>query len=341
MSADPMHADTGNDAASRRGLGGWLTEAVPKGRVAAFRTVIYLFVALDPVWFTPWVRSHASIPGAFYQPLIVGRLLHLPTPTSSFVNTIFWLLVPLSLLAATGRAPRLLGWTVFALYFEWMIIAMSYGKVDHDRFGLLIALAVLPTAGRARHGDSETTERGGWALRITQLSVIATYFFSTWAKMRFGGIGWLTSATLERALIRRGTALTNLLTSEHWILVAAQFGIVAFELTSPIVFFVSTRWRYRIVGFFYLFHAVTFAAITISFAPHLAAMTSFLPLEKVRPVAWATRLISRRRAGSPTPLSADRVAPEVASTPPSRPVGDDGSGISTGKSARPATALDP
>ena len=28
-----------------------------------------------------------------------------------------------------------------------MIIAMSYGKVDHDRFGLLVALAALPDRG--------------------------------------------------------------------------------------------------------------------------------------------------------------------------------------------------
>ena len=67
---------------------------------------------------------------------------------------------------------------MFALYFEWMIIAMSYGKVDHDRFGLLVALAVLPTAGRARHGDPTLSERGGWALRMTQLAVVATYFLS-------------------------------------------------------------------------------------------------------------------------------------------------------------------
>jgi hypothetical protein len=49
------------------------------------------------------------------------------------------------------------------------------------------------------------------------------------------------------------------------------------------------------VAFFYSFHAVTFAAITISFAPHLAAMSSFLPLEKVRPVVWVRRAVARRR----------------------------------------------
>jgi hypothetical protein len=302
-------------------LSRWLFEAVPKGRVAAFRTVVYLFVAGDLVWFTPWVRSHAAIPGAFYQPLQVGRLLHLPTPTPLLVNLIFWTLIPLAVAAATGRAPRLLGWAVFALYLEWMIIAMSYGKVDHDRFGLLVALAVLPTAGRARHGEAEMTERGGWALRMTQLAVIATYFLSSWAKLRFGGLGWLTSATLERAVIRRGTPITDLLTSARWPLIAAQFGIVAFELSSPIVFFVKGRVRYWMVGFFYCFHLMVMATITISFAPHQAAMSSFLPLEKVRPVLWTRNWWRRRRGAPPLPAwpadqpSAGLVDPPVAPVP--------------------------
>jgi hypothetical protein len=289
----------------------WLTEPVPRGRVAAFRTVVYLFVAADLVWFTPWVRSHAAIPGRYYQPLYVGRLLHLPTPNALLVHAIFWSLIPLALAAATGRAPRLLGWTVFALYFEWMIIAMSYGKVDHDRFGLLLALAVLPTCGPARHGDPTPTRKGGWALRLTQFGVIATYFLASWAKLRFGGIEWLTSATLQRAIIRRGTLITHPLAAHPWILVASQFGIVAFELTSPIVFFVRPRVRYAIVAFFYAFHIMVMATITISFAPHQAAMTSFLPLERVRPIVWARRWWQRRHAGT-----APAVEPAPAVGPP-------------------------
>ncbi len=335
---DGRHLEpAGGDPVSRR-FSEWLTASVPRGRVAAFRTVIYLFVASDLVWFTPWVRSHAAIPGVFYRPLLVGRVLHLPTPTSLLVNTIFWTLIPLALLAATGRAPRLLGWAVFALYFEWMIIAMSYGKVDHDRFGLLIALAVLPTAGRARHGDDAPTERGGWALRVMQLAVIATYWLSSWAKLRFGGIGWLTSATLERAIIRRGTPLTDVLTSQHWILVAAQFGIVFFELTSPIVFFVGPRIRYWIIAYFYLFHAMVMATITISFAPHQAAMTSFLPLERVRPIVWARRLLTR--AARPAAPSTGHVVPAAASTMPSHPEGDGGFEPPIGRPATRASAPD-
>ncbi|WP_285473370.1 MFS transporter permease [Actinoplanes sp. NBRC 101535] len=260
----------------------WLFEPVPKGRIAAFRTVVYLFVAADLVIFTPWVRSHANTPGDLYEPLLFGRLLHLPTPGPLLVHGIFWTLLALSLAAASGRAPRLLGWPVFLLYAEWMIIAMSYGKVDHDRVGLLLALAVLPTVGRARHGDREPTEAGGWALRVTQIAVICTYFLAALAKLRFGGLDWLTSGVLAQAIIRRGTGLADLIAAVPGLLILSQFGIMAFELLSPLVFVIPQRWRTAVVAFFYSFHVMVFATITISFAPHLAAMAAFLPLEKLR-----------------------------------------------------------
>ena len=272
-------------------LSRWLTEPVPRGRVAAFRTLIYLFIAADLVVFTPWVRMHAGVPGELYQPLLAGRLLPLPTPTPLLVNVTFWALLALSLAAATGRAPRILGWTVFLLYFEWMIIAMSYGKVNHDRFAFLVALAVIPTAGRARHGDETATEAGGWALRVTQIAVVCTYFLAAWAKLRFGGLEWTTSSVLARAIIRRGTDLADAIAHVPGMLIAAQIGILTFELLSPLIFALRERWRYGAVGYFYLFHAATIATIKISFAPHLVALAGFLPLERVRPACWVRTLL--------------------------------------------------
>jgi hypothetical protein len=282
----------------------WLFEPVPKGRIAAFRTLVYVFVALDLLFFSAWIRSHGDLPGNLYQPLVIGRILPLPTPTHLIVNSIFWALIPLSLLAATGRAHRLLGWTVFVLYFEWMIIAMSYGKIDHDRFALLVALAVLPTAGRARHGDQERTEAGGFALRATQIGVICTYFLASIAKLRYGGLAWLTGATLTRSFIRRGTMLAHWLLGIPGFTTVSQFGIVGFELLSPLVFVVRPKLRYLMVAGFFAFHILTFCLITISFIPHQIAMASFLPLEKVTPIVWARRLLPRR-----APLAQDQVAP--------------------------------
>jgi hypothetical protein len=142
--------------------------------------------------------------------------------------------------------------------------------------------------------------------------VVATYFLASWAKLRYGGLEWLTSATLTWAILRRGTWLAEPLLAAPWVLVAAQIGIVAFELLSPLVFVLRERWRPAAVGFFYSFHLVSFATITISFMPHLAAMTSFLPLERVRPLVWAGRAGSRLRqrarrgaAGHAVPVAGD------------------------------------
>nr|MDT0658232.1 MFS transporter permease [Micromonospora sp. DSM 115978] len=297
----------------------WLTRPVPRGRVAAFRTLIYLFVAADLLVFTPWIRDPARVAGELYQPLFVGRLLPLPTPTPLLISLLFWALLALSLAAATGRAPRALGWPVFVLYFEWMIVAMSYGKVDHDRFAFLVALAVLPTAGRARHGDPVRTEAGGWAFRVTQIAVVCTYFLAAWAKLRFGGIEWVTGSVLARAIIRRGTELADLIAQVPYLLIAAQLGIVAFELLSPLVFALSGRWRRAAIGFFYSFHLVTFSTITISFAPHLVAMTAFLPLERIRPIHWLRRRARRDGGGRSEPALRVR-----------QPVGEAAGGVGTG-----------
>ncbi|GLZ81893.1 hypothetical protein Afil01_67000 [Actinorhabdospora filicis] len=277
-------------------VAGWFTSPVPLGRLAAFRTLCYLFVVADLLVFTGWVRNHASVPGSLYQPLAIGRILPLPTPTPLLVNGIFVVLIVLAAVAATGRAPRLLGWPVFVLYLEWMIIAMSYGKVDHDRVGFLVALAVLPTVGRARHGDATRSEAAGWALRCTQIAVVATYFLASWAKLRFGGIKWLWGSTLTRAVLRRGTWGARLLLDVPGLLVVSQWGIIIFELCSPAIFFLKEKWRWWAIGGFYVFHLVVFSTITISFLPHLVAMAAFLPLEKVRPVTWVRRMSRRGEA---------------------------------------------
>ena len=295
----------GVPARARTSLGArlqaWLFAAVPAGRVAAFRTLAYLFVPLDLLELTPWVARHAQVPGDLYRPLFVGRLLPLPVPTEALVDGIWAALIVTSLVAATGRLPRVLGWAVALLYAEWMVIAMSYGKVDHDRFGYMVALFALATAGPARHGDPTPTQRGGWALRVTQLAAIATYFLAAFAKHRFGGFEWVNSATLTWAVIRRGTGFAEWLMDVPGALVGMQWFIVLFELGSPVVFLMSERVRRATVVAFYGFHAGVYAAVKIAFFPHLVALAAFLPLEKVRPIAGARRLAGRARRTSTSP----------------------------------------
>lgn len=260
----------------------WFFDPLPRARVAWLRSFLYGFVWLDLLVLRPWVRDHGDVPGLLYEPLFIGGLLPLPTPTETVTDVVFVLLLAAAAVAATGRLPRLAGWAVFALYLEWMVIAFSYGKVDHDRFGFLVALAVLPTVGAARWRDRTPDEKAAWAIRCIQLAVVCTYFLAVLAKHRYGrGLGtWVDSTTLVRAVVRRGTFLADPLLDHPWTLQATQYGIIAMELASPILLVKGRIGRWSLYAF-YGFHAVTFACLGIAFWPHLACLTAFLPWEKL------------------------------------------------------------
>ncbi|WP_222194078.1 MFS transporter permease [Modestobacter italicus] len=273
----------------------WWSRPVPLARIAVFRAIAYLFIPVDVFLTTAWVRAHADVPTDWYAPLLIGRLLHLPTPTHTLVLVVQWALVIAAVVAATGRAPRLLGIAVFLLYSEWMVIAMSYGKVDHDRIAFLVALAVLPTIGRARLRDRRSSEAAGFAMAAVLVTVMLTYFLAAWAKIRFGGWDWATGATLTRAVVRRGTELSMWTLDVAWLLPAAQWVMIVAELAAPLILLVRThRARIGLVLFLLGFHVMVYAGVGIIFLPHCVAILSILPWERLS-------VLQRRSSGAGLP----------------------------------------
>lgn len=265
----------------------WLYVPAPLARVAVLRLLAFLFVPVDVLLTTTWVRGHAQVPAELYVPLRLGRLLPLPTP-GPWVEVLQVVLVVAALgaalLAVRDRLPRVAGWVVACLYLQWMVVAMSYGKVDHDRFAFLVLLFVLPSVGRAGLRSRERTEAAGWALSMVAVAVVATYVLAAVAKARFGGLDWVDGATLTRAVLRRSTALSEPLLELPWLLHATQYGIIVLELlVAPLLL---VRWRderrtWALAGAFLGFHLMTFAMITIIFLPHCVALLALLPLERL------------------------------------------------------------
>jgi hypothetical protein len=261
----------------------WWFRPVPLARIAVFRVIAYLFIPIDVFLTTSWVRAHAEVPTEWYAPLLIGRLLHLPTPTHTVVVVVQWALVVAAVAAATGRAPRLLGITVFVLYAEWMVIAMSYGKVDHDRIAFLVALAVLPTIGRARFRDRRSSEAAGFAMAAVLVAVMLTYFLAAWAKIRFGGWDWPTGATIARAVVRRGSVFSDWTLDVPYLLPAVQWAMIIGELAAPLLLLVRTdRMRVGLVLFLLSFHVITYLGLGIVFLPHCIAILSIAPWERLR-----------------------------------------------------------
>ena len=276
----------------------WLFRPAPLARIAWLRVVAYLFVPVDVLLTTPWVVDHAHVPASLYQPLRIGRLLDLPAPGPE-VEVLRWVLVAAALAcaaaAARDRLPALPGVALALGYLWWMVVAFSYGKVDHDRVGFLVLLFVLPTVGRAGLRDGRSTEAAGWALRMTALAVVATYTLSAVAKLRFGGLDWVDGATLTRAVVRRGTPLATPLLDVPWVLHAFQYVLVVVELAVAPLLLVDWR-RPRVTWLlaagFLAFHLMTFLMISIVFLPHCVALLALLPLER----------LGRRPARAPEPV---------------------------------------
>ncbi|MBA2274733.1 MAG: MFS transporter permease [Actinobacteria bacterium] len=279
------------------GLGKWWYPRFPHRRAVMFRRIVYAFVIVDVLLTSFAVGWHGELPGELYQPLLIGRILPLPVPTPLSLYVIKAALLVASALALTRRMPRLYGIAVFVLYLEWMIVNFSYGKVDHDRFALLIALAALPTVPLGDLHDEDPDEAGGWALRCVQVAVVLTYFLAAYAKLRFGGIEWLNGSTLVRAILRRGTSVADPLIGYPPLLIGAQYLIVAFELASPFLL-VKGRMGRALLWAAFAFHAGVYATLRLSFIPHLVCLLAFFPLERVRPPPSITKVGARFRTAA-------------------------------------------
>jgi hypothetical protein len=290
-----------------KALGDWWFTPLPLGRVAALRVLLYLFVWFDVFVYTPGTAGAGDVTSS-YKPLAVDRVLHLPVATHSVELVVKIALLCCATLAATGRAPRLLGGATFALYFGWIAMSDSFGYVPHDRFAFLVALAVLPTVGPARRGDLTSSQRAGWALRCIQVAVVATYALAPWAKFRLGGFGWANSGVLTWALLRRGTALGTPLLGQPGLLHVAQWGMIIAELSFPAVLFLRGRLIYLAVAGMLTFHLVSEATISISFLPHVLCIMAFVPLERLG------RLAARVRAWRPATAPGAAARPEPGLT---------------------------
>lgn len=257
---------------------------VPAARAEVFRRLCAAFVALDLLFIHSFLGQHGSDDTELYQPLLVGRVLPLPVPTDLVVWTVAFVVLGCSTLTLAGRANRLVGVGLALGYLQWLIIDFSYGKVDHDRFPIVLALFVLASLRPTSLHDRRPSTTAGWVLRCVQVGVVSVYFLSAVAKVRYGGWLWANSATLTQALVRRGTSFGRSLLDTPNVLVAAQWAAVVFELASPLMLR-RTRLGMAMVTVAIGFHVVTWSMLTIGFYPQVLCLTAFFPLERMVPDA--------------------------------------------------------
>lgn len=270
----------------------WFMPEIPLARVAVLRVFIYLFIIADVLWISNDVIAHGWTPD-LYRPLWLPRFLQVPAVSVLGAQVLLIAIIIFCLLAAVGILQRTSGWMVLATFGMWMYYTQGYGYVAHDHMALMIAMLVLPGIGVARFSQVRTASaRAGWALRVIQIAVVLTYFFSVLMKWiaSHGIAHWGNGAVIIWALMRRGAEWSKPFLAMPGLLIAAQWATIAFETLSPVALFLKGRWLYAVVVFFCLFHFMTYIALGIHFLPTVICWAAFLPLEKLVPKRMVGRV---------------------------------------------------
>ncbi|KZE17949.1 hypothetical protein I6I57_00575 [Brevibacterium casei] len=287
----PTHATApGTAPDTRNAFLRWFMPQLPLARVAVFRVFIYLFIIIDVLTISADVIPHGWTP-ELYQPLWLARVLGIPPVSVLGAQLLLAAIIVFSLLAAAGILQRISGWAVAVTFGLWMFYTQGYGYVAHDHMALVIASVVLPTVGVARFRDGgATSAKAGWALRVVQIAVVLTYFYSVLMKWIASGniTHWANGAVIIWALMRRGAEWSKPFLEMPGLLIAAQWATLAFEFLSPIALFLKGKWLYFVVAFFCLFHLMTYFALGIHFLPTVICWAAFLPLEKLVPRRFAS-----------------------------------------------------
>lgn len=289
-----------------------LDAEAPGERLAAFRIVVGVFVVGYLALRLPVFLALGDRPAEDFEG--VGVLAPLSSPPSSAV------LVACIVVAVASGVASTLGWryrpaSVACAASTLLLTTLrgSWGQLLHFENLMVLQLVVLaaspaadawsldakrraPTAPTVHPGPSV---RYGWPLAVAALVTTITYVIAGVAKLRYGGLDWVSGGTLRNHIAYSAARLDVLggnppvfagaAVRAEWILSAVAVGAVVIELSAPVVF-VGTRLRNAWVAAAWLMHVGIFLTMAVGFPSPLfgVAFAPFFALERVR-TRWQTR----------------------------------------------------
>lgn len=294
-----------------------LDATAPATRLAAFRVVVGVFVVVYLIGRFPVFLALGDRPAADFES--VGVLAPVSSPPSTGV-----LFAILLVALATGVATTV-GWRYrpSVIVFAAAVLALttlrgSWGQLLHFENLMVLQLMVLAAspaadawsvdARRLTEGEQSRTKapstRYGWPLAMAALITVVTYVIAGVAKLRYGGLDWVSGDTLQNHIaysasrldLLGGTppVLAEFAVRQEWILGVGAVVAVVVELSAPAAL-IGPRSRNVWVLAAWLMHVGIFLTMAVGFPSPLfgVAFAPFFALE--RAVPWFGERIRRWR----------------------------------------------
>jgi hypothetical protein len=297
----------------------WLSEEAPAHRLAVVRILVGAYaVVFVSIRSFHWLDL-SRLPERRYDPVGALGWMSGPLPSDAVVL--------LSTLAVAGAVAFIVGWRfrVVAPAFAVLLLILtthgnSWGQILHTENLLVIHVLILAfspadaayAVGRRAPADDTPGHDYGWALRVMTLVVVIAYVIAGLAKLRNGGIDWLTGDVLRNQIAHdnlRKIVLGDVhspigawLVQFGWLFPPMAIASVFVELGAPLVL-LGGRWKATWVGAAWAFHVGVLALMAILFPYPISgiAFVSMLPVEKL-----ADRVTAPRDAAGSSPVVHDR-----------------------------------
>ncbi len=300
----------------------------PPERLAAFRVLLGAFATGYLLVRFPVFSALSDRDGADFEPVGVLTVLDAP-PAGALVDAVLVATVVAGLATTVGWRFRVAG-PVLAVGMLFLATARSsFGQLLHFEHLIvlhLLVLAVSPAADswsldarrRGRDGGSPAVRPAtafGWPLALASLVTVVTYVVAGIAKLRYGGVDWISGDTLRNHIAYAATRaellggepapLAGVAVRHPGVLGPLAAASVVLELAAPVAL-LGGRWRNVWVAAAWLMHLGILATMWIGFPMPLFGI-AFAPMFAIegpvgavgRTVAgWGARMRERvRRSG--------------------------------------------
>ena len=263
-------------------------EPVPTRRLVVVRALTFGYAAAWLVVRAAYIADVAALPERRFEP--IGLLAALPfAPPRSAVLLVWVVTLATCSAAALNRRVSITGPVGAVGMLLVATYTSSFGQVFHTEHLLVLHLAVLGAAAILEPATGPMTS--GWPLRLMMAVVAVAYVVAGIAKLRYGGLGWITGDTL-----RSWVAVDNLrkllfddlhsplggwLSTIGWIWPPVAAATILVELGAPLAL-IPGRIRRTWVAAAWAFHLGILVLMAISFPYRLlgVAYAAFLPVER-------------------------------------------------------------
>ncbi len=268
----------------------WFTPQTA-GQLALVRIVSYglLFAIYLPLDDRGWTQ----VSPVFWMPISWFRFLSGPPRDPALISVLQILWKASLLTSAIGFVSRLSMLTAAALGYFLLGLPDCFGKIHHlDGFPVLLLciLALSRCADalsvdrilRRKKAPAAASGQYAWPIRLAQTLFLLVFFAAGYAKLRNGGLAWMTAANMRSIWLGElfthlpPTRLGSIMAHSTWLAQSAAVATVMVELSALPALFIR---RLRIVTLLALLGLQTLIALMLGvyFTPHLVGYALFLP----------------------------------------------------------------